>query len=294
MLDMGFWPDVRRILKLAAARSARTCSSARRWLHEVIKVVDSVLTDPVRVEVIAAGHAGRARSSRRSTPCATRRRPICSWSCSSATTTVRTLVFTRTKHRADRVSRQLSKRGVRSEAIHGNRSQNQRERALEAFRSGRSRVLVATDVMARGIDVDKIGTVVNYDMPNSTEDYVHRIGRTARAGCRGQRRQLSLRRGARHSSGTSSGTSIPCSHARTSRASATRSVSFRMPRGPRVRTSPRVVRARAAGVAAAETGIGAAPTTGAATVRVAKASAPASETARLANRIRPAPGEPAE
>ncbi len=94
----------------------------------------------------------------------------------------RVLVFTRTKHRADKVARALERAGVRSAAIHGNRSQAQRVRALDEFKHGRCRVLVATDIVARGIDVDGISHVINYDLPNVPEDYVHRIGRTARAG----------------------------------------------------------------------------------------------------------------
>jgi superfamily II DNA/RNA helicase len=97
----------------------------------------------------------------------------------------RALVFTRTKHGADKVVRGLVKAGIPAEAIHGNKSQNQRERVLAAFRKGEIRILVATDIAARGIDVDGISHVVNFDMPNVPETYVHRIGRTARAGAQG-------------------------------------------------------------------------------------------------------------
>jgi len=97
----------------------------------------------------------------------------------------RALVFTRTKHGADRVVRGLARAGIRAEAIHGNKSQNQRERALAAFRKGSVRTLVATDIAARGIDVDGVSHVVNFDLPNVPETYVHRIGRTARAGADG-------------------------------------------------------------------------------------------------------------
>ena len=97
----------------------------------------------------------------------------------------RALVFTRTKHGADKVVRALEKAGLAAEAIHGNKSQSQRERALASFRTGRIRTLIATDIAARGIDVDGISHVVNYDLPNIPESYVHRIGRTARAGAEG-------------------------------------------------------------------------------------------------------------
>ncbi len=97
----------------------------------------------------------------------------------------RTIVFTRTKHRANRVAEALGKAGIPAEAIHGNKSQGARQRALEGFRRGRVRVLVATDIAARGIDVDGVTHVINFELPNVAEDYVHRIGRTARAGASG-------------------------------------------------------------------------------------------------------------
>src|SRR5690606_20299967 len=110
----------------------------------------------------------------------------------------RVIVFTRTKHGADRVVKQLALRGVNSQAIHGNKSQNARERALGGFRDGSMRVLVATDIAARGIDVSGVSHVVNFDLPVDAESYVHRIGRTARAGavgraislCSGEERDL--------------------------------------------------------------------------------------------------------
>ena len=94
----------------------------------------------------------------------------------------RVLVFTRTKHRADRVCRQLERSHIKGTAIHSNRSQSQRQHALDGFKNGTYRVLVATDIVARGIDVDSISHVINYDLPSAAQDYVHRIGRTARAG----------------------------------------------------------------------------------------------------------------
>ncbi|MGH8722793.1 MAG: helicase-related protein, partial [Burkholderiales bacterium] len=97
----------------------------------------------------------------------------------------RVMVFTRTKHGANRVAEQLAKAGIAAEAIHGNKSQGARQRALERFRTGDARVLVATDIAARGIDVDDVTHVINYEIPNIPESYVHRIGRTARAGASG-------------------------------------------------------------------------------------------------------------
>jgi ATP-dependent RNA helicase RhlE len=97
----------------------------------------------------------------------------------------RVIVFARTKHRADRVTELLAKRGHTAEAIHGNKSQNARQRALKRFRAGDARVLVATDIAARGIDIDGVTHIINYELPNEPESYVHRIGRTARAGAGG-------------------------------------------------------------------------------------------------------------
>jgi ATP-dependent RNA helicase RhlE len=97
----------------------------------------------------------------------------------------RVLIFTRTKHGADRVARHLHRSGIRSGAIHGNKAQNARKKALDAFRSGNIRALVATDVAARGIDIEGITHVINFELPNDPESYVHRIGRTARAGAAG-------------------------------------------------------------------------------------------------------------
>ena len=105
------------------------------------------------------------------------------------------LVFTRTKHGADKVVQGLDKAGISAAAIHGNKSQSQRERALAAFRTGKIRILVATDIAARGIDVDGVSHVINFDLPNVPETYVHRIGRTARAGADGIAISLSRRRG---------------------------------------------------------------------------------------------------
>ncbi len=111
--------------------------------------------------------------------------PAFSPRCCSESGVDRALVFTRTKHGADRVVRGLESAGIAADAIHGNKSQGQRERALAGFRSGKVRTLVATDIAARGIDVDGISHVINYDLPNIPESYVHRIGRTARAGATG-------------------------------------------------------------------------------------------------------------
>jgi len=180
MLDQGFWPDVKRILDLLPNKRQTLLFSAT-MTPEVLKVVGDTLTDPARVDVAPP-----------STPIEAIEQTLYSVTSMQKSDLLlhlidhhnleRVLVFTRTKHRADRVAHTLERAGVRSAAIHGNRTQAQRVRALNEFKRGACKVLVATDIVARGIDVDGISHVINYDLPNVPEDYVHRIGRTARAG----------------------------------------------------------------------------------------------------------------
>lgn len=183
MLDMGFLPDVSRILGLLPTHRQNLLFSAT-MSPGVLKVVESTLHEPVRVEVSPSTTPVERIGQTLYPVCRTQKTDLLVELLKQQGHT-RTLVFTRTKHRADRLSRQLERKGLPSAAIHGGRSQAQRQRALDAFKAGRSSVLVATDVVARGIDVDEISHVVNYDMPNTAEDYVHRIGRTARAGASG-------------------------------------------------------------------------------------------------------------
>jgi ATP-dependent RNA helicase RhlE len=183
MLDMGFIHDIRKIVSKLPARRQTLFFSAT-MPREIADLANHMLRDPVRVAVTPAAttverivqrvvHVDRAAKS--ALLVATlREEPV-----------ERTLVFTRTKRGADKVVRALTKAGLAAEAIHGNKSQNQRERVLAAFRAGRVRTLIATDIAARGIDIDGISHVVNYDLPNVPESYVHRIGRTARAGADG-------------------------------------------------------------------------------------------------------------
>ncbi|MBE0476137.1 MAG: DEAD/DEAH box helicase [Coriobacteriia bacterium] len=183
MLDMGFWPDVRRILALLPPRRQNLLFSAT-MSSDVLGVVRDTLRDPVRVQV--APPATPVESVEQVLyPVSARQKTELLAEMLKRGDHRRTLVFTRTKSRADRLHRQLERRGVASAPIHGGRSQGQRQRALEAFKAGRSRVLVATDVLGRGIDIDDVSHVVNYDLPHTPEDYVHRIGRTARAGASG-------------------------------------------------------------------------------------------------------------
>jgi ATP-dependent RNA helicase RhlE len=183
MLDMGFIHDVKKLVALAAGRRQTLLFSAT-MPPDITRFANAILRDPVRVEVTPPATTVEIidqrvifveRGDKRELLCSILKDPALS----------RVLVFTRTKHTANRVAEQLDKVGFSAEAIHGNKSQGARQRALEAFRAGRIRVLVATDIAARGIDIDGITHVVNYELPNVPETYVHRIGRTARAGADG-------------------------------------------------------------------------------------------------------------
>jgi ATP-dependent RNA helicase RhlE len=180
MLDMGFWPDVRRILALLPAERQNLLFSAT-MSPGVLKVVESTLTEPIRVEVTPPATPVERIEQVVHPVCRTRKTDLLLGLLRSGDHS-RTLVFTRTQRRADRLHKQLERKGVAAATIHGGRSQAQRQTALEAFKSGRADVLVATDVVGRGIDIDRVSHVVNYDLPHTAEDYVHRIGRTARAG----------------------------------------------------------------------------------------------------------------
>ena len=144
-----------------------------------------MLRDPARVAVTPQASTVETRRAARHPRRARRRSRHLLAELLKSEPVDRALVFTRTKHGADKVVRGLQKAGISAEAIHGNKSQNQRERVLAAFRDGKLRTLVATDIAARGIDVDGVSHVINYDLPNIPESYVHRIGRTARAGAEG-------------------------------------------------------------------------------------------------------------
>jgi len=180
MLDQGFWPDVRRILALLPTRRQTLLFSAT-MSPEVLKVVGDTLDNPARVDVSPPATPIEAITQSLYPVAGTQKSDLLIHLIDK-NRLERVLVFTRTKHRADRVARSLERAGVSSAAIHGNRTQAQRVRALNEFKRGACKVLVATDIVARGIDVDNISHVINYDLPNVPEDYVHRIGRTARAG----------------------------------------------------------------------------------------------------------------
>jgi len=180
MLDMGFLPDVKRIIRTLPSERQSLLFSAT-MPDDITELASKLLDDPIRVEVSpSAATADRIEQSVWMVKKARKRDLLAKLL--AAPQFERTLVFTRTRHGADRVVRHLQKERIEAHAIHGDKSQNQRNRALAAFRAGDCHVLVATDIAARGIDVKEITHVINFDLPNIADSYVHRIGRTARAG----------------------------------------------------------------------------------------------------------------
>ncbi len=183
MLDLGFIHAIRRVVRVLPKERQSLFFSAT-MPKEIGTLAGELLRDPAEVRVAPVATTVETVEQRVVFVASEQKRPLLIETLADPSVT-RVLVFTRTKHRADQVTRHLETAGVDVAAIHGNKSQGQRERALAGFRGGRTRVLVATDVAARGIDVDGISHVVNYDLPNVPESYVHRIGRTARAGAAG-------------------------------------------------------------------------------------------------------------
>ena len=180
MLDMGFLPDIKRILKLVPAKRQTLLFSAT-MPPPIATLTREMLHNPLTIDL-----------GRRSTPAVGITQAVYPvkqdlkkdllLALLDRDEMSQALVFTRTKHRANRLAEQLVKRGVKAERIHGNRSQGQRTAALAGFKNGSYRVLVATDIAARGIDIEALGHVVNFDVPEAPDDYIHRVGRTARAG----------------------------------------------------------------------------------------------------------------
>ncbi|MFZ2489336.1 MAG: DEAD/DEAH box helicase [Anaerolineae bacterium] len=177
MLDVGFLPDIRRVARMLPKKRQTMLFSAT--LQPILELANEVTNNPVRVGVEKA--AAPTVISQALVPVPEDRKLQALQQLLKQEKMESVLVFTRTKHRADRVVRHLQRAGIEAAVIHSNRSQNQRIAALQAFRDGKARVLVATDIAARGIDVEGVSHVVNYDMPSQAEDYVHRIGRTGRA-----------------------------------------------------------------------------------------------------------------
>ena len=183
MLDMGFMPDLKRIVALLPAQRVNMMFSAT-FPEEIRKLADSILNNPTFIEV--------ARNTTAVTVTQVvhpvhheRKRQLLSHLIKSRDLS-QVLVFTGTKLGCNRLANELNKLGLHADAIHGDKTQQERIKALDAFKSGTIRVLVATDVAARGIDIEALPFVVNYDLPHNAEDYVHRIGRTGRAGAKGE------------------------------------------------------------------------------------------------------------
>ena len=183
MLDMGFVHDVKRVIvKLPAKR--QTLFFSATMPEEIRQLADMLLTDPVNVQVTpVSSTVDTINQSLYFVEKPQKQQLLIDLLANQAID--RLLVFTQMKHAADKLCRILQRAGITAEAIHGNKSQNARQRALENFKNSKTRVLVATDIAARGIDIDDLSHVLNYELPNVPETYVHRIGRTGRAGASG-------------------------------------------------------------------------------------------------------------
>ena len=184
MLDMGFIHDIRKLMKQLPSRRQTLLFSAT-FSTEIRRLASGMLSSPVEIDVAPRNSAAETVAQRVYRLEKAEKRRVLSrliregdWQ--------QELVFTRTKHGANNLSRQLDQDGLTTAAIHGNKSQSARTKALDGFKRGRVRVLVATDIAARGLDIDHLPHVVNYDLPHVAEDYVHRIGRTGRAGNEGE------------------------------------------------------------------------------------------------------------
>ncbi len=183
MLDMGFIHDIRKVIKLLPPRRQSLFFSAT-MPQNIQELADTILLDPVTVEVERRSSAAETVEQKVYFVRQAEKKHLLV-DVLTAPDVTSALVFTRTKYGADKLVRHLRKQGVRSEAIHGNKSQPQREKAMKAFKRGDLGVLVATDIAARGIDVDELSHVINFEIPNIPETYVHRVGRTGRAGAEG-------------------------------------------------------------------------------------------------------------
>jgi ATP-dependent RNA helicase RhlE len=184
MLDMGFIRDIRRVLALLPKQRQNLLFSAT-FSKEIRALADGFLKNPVSIDVPSPTPAAELVDQKVYPVDKARKRALLSYLIGSGNWR-QVLVFTRTKHGANRLAEQLLQDGLDADAIHGNKSQGARTRALAEFKAGALRVLVATDIAARGLDIDQLPHVVNYELPHVPQDYVHRIGRTGRAGREGQ------------------------------------------------------------------------------------------------------------
>jgi ATP-dependent RNA helicase RhlE len=183
MLDMGFINDIKRIVKLLPTKRQTLMFSAT-FSAEITQLAQGYMQTPVKVEV-APPNATADMVTQWVYPVDKKRKPELLSHLVQTNAWHQVLVFTRTKHGANKLSQQLEKDGISAVAIHGNKSQNARTKALGDFKQGKVQALVATDIAARGLDIEQLPQVVNFDLPNVAEDYVHRIGRTGRAGASG-------------------------------------------------------------------------------------------------------------
>ncbi len=184
MLDMGFINDIRSIVKMVPQKNRQTLLFSATIPREIIKLAKNILHDPIQINISPDEPTLEIIKQAAFFTTKKKKQALLEYLLADSTIT-RALVFTRTKHEANRVVKTLQRKGTCAEAIHGNKSQSARQNALKNFRTGKTRVLVATDVASRGLDVDNISHVIQFDLPDVPETYLHRIGRTARAGAGG-------------------------------------------------------------------------------------------------------------
>ncbi len=181
MLDMGFIPDIRTLVKMMPQKNRQALIFSATIPREIIKLSKNILHEPVEINISPNKPTLEIIQQAAYVIMKEKKQALLEYLLADSSIT-RALVFTRTKHSANRVVKKLQRRGIRADAIHGNKSQSARQNALKNFRTGKVRVLVATDVASRGLDVDNISHVIQFDLPDESETYLHRIGRTARAG----------------------------------------------------------------------------------------------------------------
>jgi ATP-dependent RNA helicase RhlE len=184
MLDMGFIHDIRRVIKLLPAKRQNLMFSAT-FSEDIRGLAHGILRDPVTIDIAPRNSAVHTVAQRMVHATKHEKADLLSYLIRTGNWR-QTLVFARTKRGANKLAERLARDGIATDALHGNKSQNARTRALKAFKDGTVRVLVATDIAARGLDIDNLPHVVNFELPNVPEDYVHRIGRTGRAGLEGE------------------------------------------------------------------------------------------------------------
>ncbi len=184
MLDMGFIHDLKKIMALLPKNRQNLLFSAT-FSDDIRRLAKGLVNDPVEISVAPANTTAKT-VEQWVYPVDKKRKPELLIQLVAQNRWEQVLVFTKTKHGANRLTKQLEKYGIKAAAIHGNKSQGARTRALADFKNGEIRVLVATDIAARGLDIDQLPHVVNFELPNVAEDYVHRIGRTGRAGASGE------------------------------------------------------------------------------------------------------------